>query len=146
MQDFGGKAFFFAEQAQQQMLGPDMFVRKTFGLFGRVREHALAFVAQGEINGCRNLLADGRVPFDLFADRLDRSVRAQEPVGQGFIFAQQSEQQVFSLNIRRAELAGLVAREEDYAPGFFRVAFKHILIPPGVPAKVPDGKLASANP
>src|ERR1700733_10858612 len=76
---------------------------------------------------------------DLFADRFHRRVGAQEPVGQGLIFAQQSEEQVFGLYIRRAELAGLVPREKDNAPGFLRVAFKHILIPP-------QGSRAKARP
>src|SRR5580704_12078351 len=29
------------------------------------------------------------------------------------------------LNVRRTELTGFVTREENYAPGFFRVPFKH---------------------
>src|SRR5580693_1960413 len=63
---------------------------------------------------------------DLFPDRFHRRMRAQETIGQGLVFAQQSEQQVFSLNIRRAELAGLVPRKEDNAPGFLCIAFEHI--------------------
>jgi len=57
-------------------------------------------------------------------------MRAQKTIGQGFIFAQQSEQQVFGLNIRRAELAGFIPREKDDAPGFLCIAFKHKPIPP----------------
>src|SRR5258708_3942813 len=57
-------------------------------------------------------------------------MRAQKTIGQGLVFAEQSEQQMFGLNVRRTELAGLVPRKEDDAPGFFRVAFKHILNAP----------------
>src|ERR1700674_1352072 len=57
-------------------------------------------------------------------------MRAQKTIGQGLVFAEQSEQQVFGLNIRRPELAGFVPRKKDYAPGFLRVAFEHIPIPP----------------
>src|SRR5262245_44559038 len=33
---------------------------------------------------------------------------------------------MFCLNIWRSELAGFIARKEDHAPGFLRIAFKHI--------------------
>ena len=55
---------------------------------------------------------------DLLADRLDRGMRTQEAVGQRLVFAQQSEQQVLGLDVRRTELAGLIAREKDDAPAF----------------------------
>ena len=65
------------------------------------------------------------MPFNLLADRLDRGMRTQEAIGQRFVFAQQSQQQVLRLDVRRTELAGLVARKEDHAPCFLRVPFKH---------------------
>src|SRR5215469_16704145 len=52
-------------------------------------------------------------------------MRAQEAVGQGLVLAQQSQQQVLGLNIRRPKLAGLIPREKDDAPGFLRVPFEH---------------------
>src|ERR1700680_4674810 len=64
-------------------------------------------------------------------------MRAQKTIGQGLVFAEQSEQQVFGLNIGRPELAGFVPRKKDYAPGFLRVAFEHIPIPPRVRAERP---------
>ena len=118
-----------------------MFVRKPLRLFRGIGQHTLAFVAQGKIDGSGNFFPDGGVALDLFPDRFHRRMRAQETIGQGLVFAQQSEQQVFGLNIRRAELAGLVPRKENYAPGFFRVAFEHIPIPPtscGTPRPPPN--------
>src|SRR6266496_6342134 len=50
----------------------------------------------------------------------------QETVGQGFVFAEQSQQQVLGLNIRRAELAGFIPRKKDDAPCFFRITLEHI--------------------
>ena len=67
--------------------------------------------------------------FDLLADRFHRGMRAQEPVGQRFVFTQQAKQQVLSLNVRRAKLTGLVPRKEDDASRFLRVAFKHCSLP-----------------
>ena len=45
------------------------------------------------------------------------------------VFAQQAEQQVLGLDIRRAKLAGLVSRKEDDAPCLLRVAFEHWDLP-----------------
>src|SRR5450755_3962150 len=67
---------------------------------------------------------------DLLADGFDRGMGPQETIGQGFIFAQESQKQVLRLDIGRPELAGLVACEKDDAPGFLRIAFKHIALPP----------------
>ena len=113
MQDFGGEALLFAQQAQQQMLGADVLVVQPLGFFGAIGQHALALMAERQIHGGGNLLANRGVSFDLLANRFHRGVRTQEPVGQRLVFAQQPEQQVFGLDVRAAELAGLVPREED---------------------------------
>jgi hypothetical protein len=52
-------------------------------------------------------------------------MRAQEAVGQSLVFAQQAQQQVLGLDIRRAKLAGLVPREEDHATRLLCIAFEH---------------------
>src|SRR6185312_15695546 len=66
-------------------------------------------------------------------------MRTQEPIRQCFVFAQQAQQQVFGLDIRRAELAGFVTSKKDYSPRLFCVAFKHVppcerplLLPPSL--------------
>ncbi len=88
MQDLGGKAFFFAQQAEQQVFSANVLVRKPFGLFGSVGQHTLTLVAQRQIHGGRDLLADGSVALDLLADRFHGGVRTQETVGQCLVFAQ----------------------------------------------------------
>src|ERR1017187_1634736 len=66
---------------------------------------------------------------------------AKEAVGQRFVFAQQTEQQVLRFNIRRAELAGFISCKKDHAPCFFGVPFKHCISPgPSAPAITGDGK------
>src|SRR6266446_5234526 len=112
------------------MLGPDVPVRKPLCLFRGIGQYTLAFIAQGKIHGSRNLFANRGVTFNLLANGLDRGVRAQESIGQGFVFAQKPQQQVLGLNIRGPELACFVARKENYAPGFLRVTFKHNALPP----------------
>ena len=91
MQNLRGKALFFPQQTQQQMLGADVPVRQPLRFFGGIGQHALAFIAQRKIDRGRDLLPNRGVSFDLLADGLDRGVRAQEPIGQGFVFAQESE-------------------------------------------------------
>src|SRR3979490_2676645 len=94
-----------------------------------------------------NLFPNSGVTFNLFPDRLHRGMRAQKTIGQGLVFTQESEQQVFGLNIRRPELAGFVPRKEDYTPGFFRLAFKHITIPPEfAPSAPPLRQTPEPNP
>src|ERR1035438_6255123 len=107
------------------MLRPDVLVAQSFGLFRRIGQHPLALVGEWQVHACRNLFADGGVRFNLLADRLHRGVRAQEAVGQRLVLAQQAQQQVLGLDVRRAELAGLVPRKEDHAPRLFRIAFEH---------------------
>ena len=125
VQDFGGEALLFAQQAEQQMLGADVLVVQPLGFFRAIGQHALALVAQRQIHRSGNLLADGGVAFDLLADGFDGGVRAQEAVRQRLVFAQQAQQQVLGLDVRAAELAGFVAREEDDPPRLLRISFKH---------------------
>ena len=125
MQDFGGETLFFAQQAEQQVLRADVLVIQPFGFFGAVGQNTLAFVAERKIDRSGNLLANRGVAFDLFPDGIDGRVRPQKPVRQLLVFSQEPEQQMLRLDIRAAELAGLVSREEDDAPRFFRVALEH---------------------
>src|SRR5258708_7109561 len=117
MQDLGGETLLFTQQAEQQMLGPDVLVAQTLGFFRAIGQHALALMAEREIHRSGNLLSNGGVGFDLLPDGLNGGVRAQEPVGERLVLAQQSQQKMLGLNIGAAELAGLVAREEDDSTG-----------------------------
>ena len=125
VQDLRGEALLFAQQAQQQVLGADVLVIQPLGFFRAIGQHAFALVAQRQVHGGRNLLADRGVSFDLLADGLHRGVGAQEPVRQRLVFAQQSEEQVFGFDVGTAELAGLVPREEDDSSRLLRVSLKH---------------------
>ncbi len=113
-----------------------MFVRETLGFFRGISQNALAFVAQREIHGGGNFLPDRSVSLDLLANGLDRRVRTQKAVGQGLIFTQKSQQQVFRLNVRRPELAGFIPRKKDNAPCFLRIAFEHIALLPRSPKQI----------
>ena len=57
VQDLGGEALLFAQQAEQQVLGADVLVVEPLGFFGAIGQHALALVAERQIDGSRNLLA-----------------------------------------------------------------------------------------
>ncbi len=105
---------------------PDVLHAQALGLFGGEIQDALAFLAQRHFHGRGDALANGDARFDLFADGLDRSVRAQKSIGQRLVLAHQAEQQMLGLDVRAAVLAGLVPRKEYYATRFFRIAFKHV--------------------
>ena len=62
VQNLGGEAFLFAQQTQQQMLGADVLVAEPLGFLGAIGQHALALVAQRQIDGRGNLLANRGVP------------------------------------------------------------------------------------
>jgi len=124
------------------VLGANVFVAEPLSLLGRVRQYGLTFVRKREVDRSRYLFADGGVRLDLLPNRFDRSVRAQEAVGQRFVFAQKAEQQVFGLDIRRAELTGLITGEEDHTSRLLRIAFEHAFLPcQGYRPKSPSGSV-----
>ena len=125
VQNFRGKTFFFAQKSQKKMFGSDVFVRKPLRFFGCLGEHALAFIRKRKIDRRRYFFADGGVSLDLLADGLHRGVRAQKAVGQRFVFAQQSEQQMLGLDVRRAKLARFIPRKENYPSRLLCIALKN---------------------
>jgi hypothetical protein len=126
VQNLCGEALLFAQQTQQQVLRANVLMGEALGLFRGIGEHALALVAEREVHGRGHLLANRSVAFNLFPNGFDRRMLPEEPIGERLVFAQEPKKQVFGLYIRRAELAGFVAREEDNASGLFCVPFKHL--------------------
>ena len=125
-EDRGRDGLLLAQDAEQQVLGADVLVEQPLGFFGRILQHALGLGAERDLDRGRDLLAEDRAAFDLLADVFERQVRAREdPAGEPLAFAHQPQQQVLGLNGDAAELAGLVAGEEDNPPGPFGVAFEH---------------------
>jgi hypothetical protein len=99
MQNLCGKTFFLAQQAEEQMLGPNMLVAEAFSFFGCVSQHPFAWVADGKVDRGGSSLANRRVAFDLFSDGLDGSVGPQEPVRQRFVFAEQTQEEMLGLDV-----------------------------------------------
>src|SRR5438270_1955882 len=67
---------------------------------------------------------------------------AQKAVGQRLVFTQQAQQQVLRFNVRRAELAGLISGEEDYAPCFLCIPLKHMPSPRCSQSPLPETSLS----
>src|SRR6266404_5766506 len=103
-----------------------MFVRQALGLFGRVRQHALALVRQRQVDRRRNLFADLHVTFDLLADGIDGGMGAEETIGESLVFPEQSEQQMLALDERTPKLASFVPCEKNHPPGLLRISLEHI--------------------
>ena len=129
LENLRGEAFFFAQEAEEQVFGADVLVAQTLGFFRGVGQDTLAFVGKRKVDGGGDLLANGGVGLNLLANGINRGVRAQETIGERLVFAQQAEQKVLGFNIGRAELAGLIAREEDDPPCLLRIAFEHGVLP-----------------
>jgi len=65
------------------------------------------------------------VSFDLLSDGIHGRMGPQKPIRKLLIFSQEAEKQMLGLDVRAAELAGLIPGEEDNAPRLFRVSLKH---------------------
>ena len=117
------------------MFRADVAVRQALSFLGGIGEDALALVAERKIDRSRDFFAAGGVSLDLLAYGLDRGVGPQETIRQGFVFAQESEKQMLSLDVWRPELTGFIACEKDYAPGFLRIAFEHSALPFDLPGR-----------
>ena len=50
LEDLGGEAFFFAEKAEEKVLGANVFVREALGFFSGVGEDSLALVGEWEVD------------------------------------------------------------------------------------------------
>ena len=116
----------FPENAEEQVLRADVVVEQPVGLFRRKLQHALGFGAEGDFDRGRDLLAEDGAALDFLADAFEGQMgsgkdAAREPLA----FADETEEQMLGFNRDAAQLAGLVAREEEDASRSFRVAFEH---------------------
>src|SRR5215831_14454445 len=108
------------------MLGAYVIVKEAIGLFSGELEHALRLGAEGNLHRSGDFFPEDRPSFNLLANVLQRQVRAREnTAGEPFAFANQSEQKVLCFDRNAAELARLVAGEEENSSGPFRVPFEH---------------------
>src|SRR6266436_5419062 len=134
------KTFFFAQDAQQQMLGADMLMAEPFRFFCRHIKDALALRAQRHFHRSGNPFANRDARFDLFANRFDRPLLPQKSVRQRLVLAHQAEQQMLRLDVRAAVLAGFVPRKEYDPTRFLCVPFEHVssLLPLGPRSRRPQ--------
>ncbi len=129
-EDGGRDRPLLAQDAQEQVLGPDVVVQQAVGFLGGELQDALGFGAEGDLDRGRDLLAKDGPAFDFLADALEGEVRAGEnAAGQTLALANQPEKEVLGLDRDAAELTRLVPREEKNPPRSFRIAFEH----PGLP-------------
>src|SRR5467141_2320195 len=139
-QDFRAEALFFAQDAEEQMLGADVLMTEALRFFRRHVKDALALRAERHFDGRRDALADGDAGFDLFAYGFDRALLPQETIGQGLVLEHQAEQQMLRLDVRTAILAGFVPREKYDASRLLCITFEHVssLLPLGARSPRPQ--------
>ncbi len=55
MQNIRRERFLFAQESEKEMLCSNVLVIEPFGFLRAIRKHALAFMAEGKIDGSRYL-------------------------------------------------------------------------------------------
>jgi len=129
-QDRRGDRALLAQDAKQQVLGPDVVVKQPVGLLGGKPQHPLGLGAERDLDRRGHLLAEHGPPLDLLADALERQVRPTENAGrQPLPLPDQSQQQVLGFNRDAAKLTGFVPGEEKDPPRPFRIPFEHLGYP-----------------
>ena len=128
-----GDAALLPHQAEQDVLGADVVVEHPLRLLGGVGEDALALRGQGDLERGGDLLPVRGAPLHVLADLVHREVAlGEEAGGQALALADETEQQVLGLDRPAAQLAGLVAGEEDHPPSPLGVALEHPCLDPGI--------------
>ena len=116
-----------AQDAEQEVLGPDVVVQQPIRLLGGELQHALRLRAERDLDRRRHLLAEDGAALDFLADVLQGQARAGEDAArQPLALADQSEQQMLGFYRDAAELARLVTREEQDTPRPFGVSLEHV--------------------
>jgi len=127
-QDARGDALLLAQEAEQDVLGPDVVVEHALRLFRGVAEHALGIRRERDVDRGRDLVTVQGPALDLLADRLHREVAlAEDPGGEALALADEAQQEVLGLDRVAPELAGLVAGEENDPPRPLGIPFEHRL-------------------
>src|SRR5438309_6708961 len=108
------------------MLGADVVVQQSLGLFSRKLKDTLGFGAERDLDRGRNAFAEDGPAFDFLECVFQRQVRAGEDAAcEPFAFTNQPEQEMLGLNGNAAELAGLVTGAEEYSSSPWGVPFEH---------------------
>jgi hypothetical protein len=108
------------------MLRADGGVQHALRLVRGVGQDLLGFLGQGQLGGRRDALHEDPLALDLAPDRLRLDLEAlEELVDRLLALAQDAEQDVLRLDHPTAQLAGLVAREEQRSARLFVVLFEH---------------------
>ena len=68
MQQLCGKTIFFPQQTEQEVLRPNVVMRQLLGFLSCIGQHASVLIAEWQVDRSVDLLADGRVLFDLSPD------------------------------------------------------------------------------
>src|ERR1041385_6304892 len=109
------------------MLGPDMFVAQFVSFNGGIRQYLLAFGAQRQIYRSCNLGPWRKSTIYRGFDFLDLG-RNRNFIGEVLVFAENSQQKMFSFYCGRTVIAGLVAAKKYDSARFFGISLKHLLL------------------
>ena len=128
-QHLGGNALTFTDQAEQNVLGPDVVVAELQRLAQTQLEHLLGARGERDVPR-RRLLALADDLLDLAADALQRDAqRLQRLCSYTFAFMDKSQQDVLSADVVVVEHPGFFLRQDDDPAGTVGKSLKHGWLP-----------------
>ena len=72
------------------MLSPNVLMAEPLGLFRGIGQNAFALIGKRQVDGGRDLFTDSGVLLNLLADAFNRSMGAEEAIGERFVLAQET--------------------------------------------------------
>ena len=129
LEDLGGDTLALADQAEEDVLGPDVVVAQLQRLPQRELEDLLGPGGEGDVpgGGLRSLADDLD---DLAAHRLEGNAHAlQGTGGDALALVDQAEEDVFGADVVVVEKASLLLRQDDHSSGPVGEALEHNGLP-----------------
>jgi hypothetical protein len=109
------------------MLGADLLVAEAVCLLSGVGERGPGFVGERAVGVGRGaLFAPGGVRLNLLANGIDGSVGRKELIGEGGVFAEDPEEEMFGFYKGGPKDSGFVFSEEDNTTCFFCISVEHL--------------------
>src|SRR5581483_6232492 len=128
LEDLGGDPLALADEAEQDVLGPDVVVAELEGLAKRELQDLLGPRRERDVAGRSGLTLPDDL-LDLLADGLEGDVQRLERLGgDPFALVDEAEQDVLGPDVVVVEHPRLFLREDHHPPGSVGEAFEHVSV------------------
>ena len=128
-EDLGGDALALADEAEQDVLGPDVVVAELQRLAQAQLEDLLRPGGEGDVTA-RGLLALADDLLDLLADGVQRDAQGLQRLGRdAFALVDEAEQDVLGPDVVVVEHPGLFLGQDDNTTGAVGESLEHVSLP-----------------